>query len=140
MPGSGERFVPKILVFSTNTISDPGIDLAGSSHMHYPPSVLTIALFGWLFVRTAREGEERQELLELAAAGCGVGVVAVLAPDPGDPGGSCGDLAGGGHRDADEPRVEPASEGHSNPLLTVEVAGQVAHKHLTDILVKGLGF
>jgi F420-non-reducing hydrogenase iron-sulfur subunit len=34
--------VPKILVFSTNNISDPGIDLAGSSHMDYPPSVLVI--------------------------------------------------------------------------------------------------
>ena len=32
----------KILVFSTNNISDPGIDLAGSSHMDYPPSVLVI--------------------------------------------------------------------------------------------------
>jgi coenzyme F420-reducing hydrogenase delta subunit len=42
-PGS-DPFVPRILVFSTNTISDPGIDLAGSSHLHYPPSVLTIAL------------------------------------------------------------------------------------------------
>ena len=37
-------FVPKILVFSTNTISDPGIDLAGSSHLHYPASVMTISL------------------------------------------------------------------------------------------------
>jgi len=34
----------KILVFSTNNISDPGIDLAGSSHMDYPPSVLVIAV------------------------------------------------------------------------------------------------
>lgn len=33
---------PRILVFSTNTISDPGIDLAGSSHMHYPPSVFVV--------------------------------------------------------------------------------------------------
>jgi F420-non-reducing hydrogenase iron-sulfur subunit len=33
---------PKILVFSTNNISDPGIDLAGSSHMDYPRSVLVI--------------------------------------------------------------------------------------------------
>lgn len=32
----------KILVFSTNNISDPGIDLAGSSHMDYPPSVLVL--------------------------------------------------------------------------------------------------
>jgi hypothetical protein len=31
-------------------------------------SILTILLFGWLFFRTAREGEERQELLDLAAA------------------------------------------------------------------------
>lgn len=33
---------PKILVFSTNNISDPGIDLAGSSHMDYPTSALVI--------------------------------------------------------------------------------------------------
>lgn len=32
----------RILVFSTNSISDPGIDLAGSAHMHYPPGVVTI--------------------------------------------------------------------------------------------------
>jgi F420-non-reducing hydrogenase iron-sulfur subunit len=44
VPGSDGSFVPTILVFSTNTISDPGIDLAGSSHMHYPPSVTTISL------------------------------------------------------------------------------------------------
>jgi F420-non-reducing hydrogenase iron-sulfur subunit len=35
---------PKILVFSTNNISDPGIDLAGSSHMNYPPTVQVISL------------------------------------------------------------------------------------------------
>ena len=35
---------PRILVFSTNNISDPGIDLAGSSHMDYPSSVQVIAL------------------------------------------------------------------------------------------------
>ncbi|MBN2113087.1 MAG: hydrogenase iron-sulfur subunit [Acidimicrobiia bacterium] len=33
-----------ILVFSTNGISDPGIDLAGSAHMHYPTAVQTIPL------------------------------------------------------------------------------------------------
>lgn len=33
---------PRILVFSTNLISDPGIDLAGSSHLSYPPSVVAI--------------------------------------------------------------------------------------------------
>jgi F420-non-reducing hydrogenase iron-sulfur subunit len=35
---------PRILVFSTNNISDPGIDLAGSQHLHYPPSAMTISL------------------------------------------------------------------------------------------------
>jgi F420-non-reducing hydrogenase iron-sulfur subunit len=44
VPGSDESSVPKILVFSTNNISDPGIDLAGSSHMHYPPNVVVISL------------------------------------------------------------------------------------------------
>jgi len=39
-----EGFSPKILVFSTNNISDPGIDLAGSSHMHYSPDVVVISL------------------------------------------------------------------------------------------------
>ena len=32
----------KILVFSTGPISDLGIDMAGSSHMHYPTSVQVI--------------------------------------------------------------------------------------------------
>jgi F420-non-reducing hydrogenase iron-sulfur subunit len=36
--------VAKILVFSTNTISDPGIDMAGSAHLHYSPGVRTISL------------------------------------------------------------------------------------------------
>src|SRR3954451_15126854 len=40
---------------------------AAGAVMMIEESVLTIALFGWLFVRTAREAEERQELLELAA-------------------------------------------------------------------------
>lgn len=31
-------------------------------------SILTICLFGWLFLRAAREGEERQSLLDLAGA------------------------------------------------------------------------
>lgn len=38
------RSTPPVLVFSTNTISDPGIDLAGSAHLHYPPSVRTISM------------------------------------------------------------------------------------------------
>ena len=36
--------VPRILVFSTNNISDPGIDLAGSQHMHYSPGVEVISM------------------------------------------------------------------------------------------------
>jgi len=44
-PKDQERaFVPRILVFSTNNISDPGIDLAGSSHMSYSPGVVVISL------------------------------------------------------------------------------------------------
>jgi coenzyme F420-reducing hydrogenase delta subunit len=39
---AGSNGGPKILAFSTNIISDPGIDLAGSSHMHYPTSVMVI--------------------------------------------------------------------------------------------------
>ena len=40
----GEEHKPKILVFSTNTISDPGIDLAGSCHLHYPTTVRVITV------------------------------------------------------------------------------------------------
>ena len=44
-PQEAERtLVPRILVFSTNNISDPGIDLAGSSHMSYSPGVMVISL------------------------------------------------------------------------------------------------
>jgi coenzyme F420-reducing hydrogenase delta subunit len=44
-PGvQGATFTPRILVFSTNTISDPGIDLAGSAHFHYSPGVNVIGL------------------------------------------------------------------------------------------------
>ena len=39
-PATGTR----ILVFSTNTISDPGIDLAGSNHLHYTPGVMVIGM------------------------------------------------------------------------------------------------
>jgi len=39
-----QAFAPTILVLSTNNISDPGIDLAGSSHMHYSPKVMVISL------------------------------------------------------------------------------------------------
>ncbi len=40
----GEDFRPKILTFSTDRISDPGIDLAGSSHMHYPTTAMVVSL------------------------------------------------------------------------------------------------
>src|SRR4051812_43859479 len=47
----------------------PGADQnAAGAIMMVEGSILTLLLFGWLFARTAREGEERQELLELAAA------------------------------------------------------------------------
>ncbi len=42
--GESQAIAPRILVFSTNNISDPGIDLAGSSHMHYSPNVMVISL------------------------------------------------------------------------------------------------
>jgi F420-non-reducing hydrogenase iron-sulfur subunit len=35
---------PRILVFSTINISDPGIDLAGSRHLEYPATVQTLAV------------------------------------------------------------------------------------------------
>ncbi len=35
---------PRILVFSTNNISDPGIDMAGGSHMPYSPGVFVISV------------------------------------------------------------------------------------------------
>jgi F420-non-reducing hydrogenase iron-sulfur subunit len=45
MSGAATAVAEKaILVFSTNAISDPGIDLAGSAHMHYSPAVQVIPL------------------------------------------------------------------------------------------------
>jgi F420-non-reducing hydrogenase iron-sulfur subunit len=41
---SQEEYTPLILIFSTTTISDPGIDFAGSSHIHYPPSTSIIRI------------------------------------------------------------------------------------------------
>ncbi len=38
----GNKTAPKILVFSTEKISDPAIDLAGLLKKHYPPTVYTI--------------------------------------------------------------------------------------------------
>ena len=42
-PGSDDSRRMKVLVFSTNSISDPGIDLAGSSHMDYSTAVQVIS-------------------------------------------------------------------------------------------------
>ncbi len=42
--GEDQAYAPRILVFTTNNISDPGVDLAGSSHMHYSPKVNVISL------------------------------------------------------------------------------------------------
>jgi len=41
---------------------------AAGTIMMIESSVVTVVLLGWLFVKTARESEERQELLELASA------------------------------------------------------------------------
>jgi cytochrome c oxidase assembly factor CtaG len=41
---------------------------AAGGLMMVEESILTILLFGWLFLRTAREADERQELLDLAGA------------------------------------------------------------------------
>lgn len=41
---SDEIFKPKILVFSTDKISDPGIDQAGLRKIHYSPAVYVISL------------------------------------------------------------------------------------------------
>jgi len=47
----------------------PGADQnAAGAVMMVEGSILTLALFGWLFARAASEGEERQALLDLAAA------------------------------------------------------------------------
>jgi cytochrome c oxidase assembly factor CtaG len=49
-------------------ISAAGDQNAAGAIMMIEGSFLTLALFGWLFARAAREGEERQELLDLATA------------------------------------------------------------------------
>lgn len=41
---SNETYKPKILVFSTDKISDPGIDQAGLRKIHYSPSVYVISM------------------------------------------------------------------------------------------------
>jgi len=84
----GQAFAPRILVFSTNNISDPGIDLAGSSHMHYSPNVMVISLPctsgikpGWILyameqgfdgVFIAADGEECAYLPDCAERTAGI--------------------------------------------------------------------
>jgi coenzyme F420-reducing hydrogenase delta subunit len=43
MPGPAKKSA-RILVFSTEKISDPAIDMAGLLKLHYPPTVYTIAV------------------------------------------------------------------------------------------------
>jgi len=50
-------------------ISPQSDQVVAGSIMMVEGSILTLCLFCWLFLRSAREGEERQALLELAAAG-----------------------------------------------------------------------
>lgn len=49
-------------------MSAAGDQNAAGAVMMVEGSILTLLLLGWLFLRAAREGEERQELLELAQA------------------------------------------------------------------------
>ncbi len=44
MDGENKRNSPKILVFSTEKISDPAIDMAGLLKLHYPPTVFTLTI------------------------------------------------------------------------------------------------
>jgi len=50
-------------------ISPQSDQVVAGSIMMVEGSILTICLFGWLFVRSLSEAQERQELIELAAAG-----------------------------------------------------------------------
>jgi cytochrome c oxidase assembly factor CtaG len=64
-----------VLLWAGEPLYD-GYDVSGAltdqtraaSVMMVEGSLLTLILFGWLFLRAAREGEERQELLDLAVA------------------------------------------------------------------------
>jgi F420-non-reducing hydrogenase iron-sulfur subunit len=83
MDGADEPRLPRILVFSTHNISDPGIDLAGSRHLHYPATVSTMSVPcssgirpGWILLALQRgmdgvfiasDGEECAYLQDCAA-------------------------------------------------------------------------
>jgi len=49
-------------------ISPADDQVAAGAIMMVEGSIVTICLFGWLFIRAAKEGEERQDLLDLATA------------------------------------------------------------------------
>ena len=57
-------YAPGRALWEIDALADQG--LAGTVLL-IEGSLLTLGLFGWLFFRAAREAEERQELLELAA-------------------------------------------------------------------------
>ncbi|HWD11594.1 MAG TPA: cytochrome c oxidase assembly protein [Solirubrobacteraceae bacterium] len=58
-------YLPGDAIYRISPIADQ--NLAGAIMM-VEESILTLALFCWLFLRTAREGEERQDLLDFARA------------------------------------------------------------------------
>jgi putative membrane protein len=66
---SGKIFYPYYLTGDARYHISPMVDqtLAGAIMM-VEGSILTLCLFCWLFLRAAREGEERQELLDYARA------------------------------------------------------------------------
>jgi cytochrome c oxidase assembly factor CtaG len=66
---SGTTFYPRYAAGERYWHVSPSADqsIAGAVMM-IEGSIVTLALFCWLFLRTARQSEERQELLELAAA------------------------------------------------------------------------
>lgn len=39
-----QDYTPKILVFTTDKISDPGVDMAGQQHVHYSPSTAYVVV------------------------------------------------------------------------------------------------
>jgi cytochrome c oxidase assembly factor CtaG len=54
-------------LYDVYDVADPLADQTlAAAIMMVEGSLLTLVLFGWLFLRAAREGEERQELLDLA--------------------------------------------------------------------------
>jgi cytochrome c oxidase assembly factor CtaG len=66
---AGSSFYPRYAAGERSWHVSPSADqsIAGAVMM-IEGSIVTLALFCWLFLRTARQSEERQELLELAAA------------------------------------------------------------------------